>query len=55
MHTGNMPLPPHPNGPSALQIARAYWRSFVIAAPLEELFSASTLSLGQPRELPITF
>src|ERR1700758_4160918 len=43
------------NCPSRTQIASSYSRLAVIAAHPEELFSASTLSLAPPRELPITF
>ena len=43
------------NCPSPTQIASSYSRLAVIAAHPEELFSASTLSLARPRELPITF
>src|ERR1700739_491105 len=46
---------PRPNCLSPFRIASGYWRSAVIAAHPEELFCASTLSLGRPRELPITF
>ena len=45
----------HLNCPSRTQIASSYSRLAVIAAHPEELFSASTLSLARPTELPITF
>ena len=43
------------NCPSRTQIASSYSRLAVVAAHPEELFSASTLYLARPRELPITF